>query len=131
MIFVDTSAWFAAYVPNDAHHIAADTFLQGVNERLVTTDWVIDELLTLLKARGEFQRVVLLGEPLLRGLPARLEWVQTADVFEAWVVFHTHTDKAWSFTDCVSQVVMARLGVSKAFAFDDHFRQFGAVTVVP
>lgn len=40
-------------------------------------------------------------------------------------------DKQWSFTDCTSRVVMERLGIQKVFAFDDHFRQFGTVTVVP
>jgi predicted nucleic acid-binding protein len=131
VIFVDTSAWFAAYVPNDAHHRPADAFLESTEERLLTTDFVLDELLTLLKARGEFQRAVVLGERLLRGSPARLEWVQPADVFQAWQVFQTHKDKAWSFTDCVSHVVMTRLGIIKAFAFDEHFRQFGSVVVFP
>jgi hypothetical protein len=131
VIFVDTSAWFAAYVPNDARHQAADEFLRATQDRLLTTDFVFDELLTLFKARGEVQRAIVLGERLLRGLPARLEWVQPADMFQAWLVFQAHKDKAWSFTDCVSNVVMVRLGITKAFAFDEHFRQFGSVTVLP
>lgn len=40
-------------------------------------------------------------------------------------------DKLWSFTDCVSLVVMRRLEVRQAFAFDEHFLQFGTVAVVP
>jgi uncharacterized protein len=62
VIFVDTSAWFAAYVPNDARHQAADEFLRATQDRLLTTDFVLDELLTLFKARGEFQRAIVLGE---------------------------------------------------------------------
>ena len=31
MIFVDTSAWFAAFVPNDAHHAAARDWLGGLD----------------------------------------------------------------------------------------------------
>ena len=42
-----------------------------------------------------------------------------------------YQDKGWSFTDCVSRVIMQRLDIRTAFAFDDHFRQFGTVTVVP
>jgi predicted nucleic acid-binding protein len=45
-------------------------------------------------------------------------------------VFQRFHDKEWSFTDCTSRVVMQRLGIQRAFAFDDHFRQFGTVTVV-
>jgi predicted nucleic acid-binding protein len=131
VIFVDTNAWFAAYVPNDSHHQAANTLLRSTQDRLLTTDFVLDELLTLLKARGEFQRALVLGERILGGSLARLEWVQPIDVQQAWQVFQAHKDKAWSFTDCVSNVVMARLGITKAFAFDEHFRQFGSVAVFP
>ncbi len=48
MIFVDTGAWFAAFVPNDADHSAADAWLETNTDLLVTTDYVIDELLTLM-----------------------------------------------------------------------------------
>jgi predicted nucleic acid-binding protein len=57
--------------------------------------------------------------------------VLKADVEQAWVVFDRYRDKDWSFTDCVSFVMMQRLGITKAFAFDDDFRQFGTVTVSP
>ncbi len=49
----------------------------------------------------------------------------------AWEIFSRFRDNEWSFTDCVSRVVMGRLGISVAFAFDEHFRQFGTVSVVP
>lgn len=131
MIFVDTSAWYSAYVRKDVHHSAARQFLQSTREPLVTTDFVVDELLTLLKARGAFQRALLIGSRLFRGAGARIEWVEQADVLEAWQVFRSHRDKDWSFTDCVSRVVMERLGITQAFAFDEHFKQFGTVAVVP
>ena len=40
-------------------------------------------------------------------------------------------DKNWSFTDCTSRMVMEKLAIGTAFAFDQHFRQFGTVSVVP
>ena len=46
-------------------------------------------------------------------------------------LFRDYHDKEWSFTDCTSFVVMERLGVTRAFAFDDHFRQFGKATILP
>jgi predicted nucleic acid-binding protein len=131
VIFVDTSAWFAGCVPTDANHKAASGLLRSRRSRFVTTDFVIDELLTLLKARGEFKRALDIGSQLFGGVAARIEWVEQADVLEAWQVFVSHRDKAWSFTDCVSLVVMERLGIAQSFAFDEHFKQFGTVTVVP
>lgn len=131
MIFVDTGAWFAAFVPNDPDHAAADGWLAQNREPLLTTDYIVDELLTLLRKRHEHQRAVRLGESLLSGAVAQLEWVTPADVQAAWEVFRAFDDKGWSFTDCVSRVVIERLDIRTAFAFDAHFRQFGNVVVVP
>jgi hypothetical protein len=131
VIFVDTGAWFAAFIPNDADHKVADAWITTNSEPLVTTDYVVDELLTLLKIRGEFQRAVHLGESIWQDEIADLVWVSQNDVAEAWRVFREFQDKQWSFTDCVSRAVMQRLGIDRAFAFDEHFRQFGTVTVVP
>jgi predicted nucleic acid-binding protein len=89
------------------------------------------KLLTLLKFRGEFQRALEVGPHLLNGDVCALEWITEADVRDAWRVFSTHQDKGWSFTDCVSFVVIKRLRINIAISFDDHFRQFGTVTVVP
>jgi hypothetical protein len=131
VIFVDTGAWFAAFVPNDADHVAADDWLETNTEVLVTTDYVVDELLTLFKIRGEYQRALEIGPRLLQGEITRLEWVRQEDVQKAWEIFERYADKDWSFTDCASRVVMERLAIQTAFAFDDHFRQFGTVIVVP
>lgn len=130
-VFVDTGAWFARFVPADPDHAAAKAWLDANTQSLITTDYVVDELLTLLKVRGEYQRAVEIGPQLLRGEVCGLEWVQPVDVERAWQVFSSYRDKGWSFTDCVSRVVMDRLGIDTAFAFDDHFRQFGTVSVVP
>ena len=131
MIFVDTGAWFAAFVPNDADHAAADAWLEAITEPLVTTDYVIDELLILMKMRGEFQRALRVGASLLAEEIAQVAWVLPGDIQQAWHIFQRYHDKGWSFTDCVSRVMMERLRIQTAFAFDDHFRQFGTVIVVP
>ena len=131
MIFVDTGAFYAANVPQDADHAAARAFLANNHEPLITTDYVVAELLTLLRARGQKRRAIILGRQLLEQGACQLEWVSQADVLEAWRVYQAFQDKAWSFVDCVSYAVIQRLGVQEAFAFDEHFRQFGNVSVVP
>ena len=131
MIFVDTSAWFARSVSLDPNHGAAKAWLLRNHQRLVTTDYVLDETLTLFRARGEYRRGVEWGAELLAEEIAELEWVSATDIAEAWEIYHKFRDKAWSFTDCVSRVVMARLKIKCAFAFDRHFREFGTVHVVP
>ena len=131
MIFVDTGAWFARYVADDFDHRSATEWFASVPDRLTTTDYVVDELLTLLKVRGYSNIAFNAGAALLSGTVCQLEFVQPADIHQAWIVFDRFRDKDWSFTDCVSKVIMQRMGISTACAFDDHYRQFGNVTVVP
>jgi len=38
--------------------------------------------------------------------------------------------KDFSFTDCTSFAVMRQLGITTAFAFDEHFEQFGFIRVL-
>ena len=130
-IFVDTGAWFALFVPTDPDHVAASTWLDSNAAGLITTDYVIDELLTLLRVRNERRRSLDVGDALLSGEYCKLERVTAADFDEAWEFFSRYHDKSWSFTDCVSLAVIRRLRIRVAFAFDKHFREFGTVTVVP
>jgi uncharacterized protein len=131
MIFVDSSAWFAVYSPRDANHGLAVQQLRSFDEELVTTDFVIDETLTLLRMRDENQHALAFGNRLVDGNAARVIAVDNADFLAAWQIFRGYQDKEWSFTDCTCFVVMERLRITRAFAFDDHFRQFGKLTVLP
>jgi predicted nucleic acid-binding protein len=129
-IFVDTGAWYAASVPSDADHIAATQFMRTNREPLVTSDYIYDELLALFRARRHPNRAKDWITQLQLGRWGIVE-VTAADRDQATDVFFRFSDKSWSFTDCTSRVVMERLGIQRVFAFDDHFRQFGTVTVVP
>jgi hypothetical protein len=62
---------------------------------------------------------------------ARIEYVTVEDITRTWEVFRQYDDKDWSFTDCTSKVIIERLGITQAFAFDGHFEQFGTVIRVP
>jgi len=131
MIFVDTGAWFASVVPSDSDYLSASTWLSRNTEPLLTTDYVIDETLTLLKVRGETSRALRLGEEFFRGSMATVYYLTDADVVHTWETFRQYSDKHWSFTDCASKVIMDKLHLTHAFAFDRHFQQFGTITVVP
>lgn len=131
MIFVDTSAWFAIYSRRDVNHLAAIQTIRSVREQLVTSDFVVSETLTLLRARGENRRAIAFGQRVIEGQWARIVRIDEQDFTAAWNVFQSFRDKDWSFTDCTSRVAMERLNITRAFAFDDHFRQFATVTVVP
>ena len=129
-IFVDTGAWYAASVPSDADHAAARAFIASNVEAFVTSDYIYDELLTLFRSRGLVDRAKDWIEK-LRTERCDIVRVSPDDVEQTTDIVFRFADKEWSFTDCTCLVVMQRLGIQRAFSFDDHFRQFGTVTVVP
>ncbi|MGE3639107.1 MAG: type II toxin-antitoxin system VapC family toxin [Pirellulales bacterium] len=51
MIFVDTGVWFARFVADDPDHGRVAAWFAANAEQLVTTDYCVDETLTLLAAR--------------------------------------------------------------------------------
>jgi len=131
MIFVDTGAWYALLVSDDSHHQQARAWVAANRERLVLTDYILDETLTLLRVRGQYQQAITFGKEIIENNKAELILLTLDDLEAGWEVFQKYADKQWSFTDCTSKVVMERLGIVKAFAFDQHFHQFGSITVVP
>lgn len=130
-VFVDTGAWFAYFVRRDPDHPAAMAWMRRNRQPLVTTDYILDELLTLLKLRESYRVAVAAGDALWQHRVARIEYLTSEDIVRAWEGFRRYHDKDWSFTDCTSKVVMERLQISQAFAFDSHFEQFGTVVRVP
>jgi predicted nucleic acid-binding protein len=130
-VFVDTGGWFALYIAAGPDHAAACRWMAGHRGPLLTTDYVIDETLTLMRARGQPEIALDFGADVFAGKLAAVHYLTPAEIAQAWDVFHRYTDKAWSFTDCTSKVVIETLGLAEAFSFDHHFRQFGTVAVVP
>jgi predicted nucleic acid-binding protein len=131
-LFVDTAGWIACVDADDpAHHKAAaarNAWLEqgGV---LVTTDYVADETLTVLRARlglgtAEAWWQEVDGSPRLRW-----EYVSPARADEARGVFFKYRDKEFSFTDCTSFVVMRELKLREVLTTDHHFAQAGFVTL--
>ena len=70
MIFVDSGDWYASLIPTDPDHAAAQAWLSQNNEPLLTTNFIMDETLTLLRARGQNQRASKLGSAFLDGSAA-------------------------------------------------------------
>ena len=131
MIFVDTGAWVALFVEADARHEAARAWINSNRDRLVTSDYIVDEVLTLIAARYRRQTAIRAGHVLFGQGMAELIQLTDEDKERAWGMFRSHSDKGWSFTDCTSFALMQRLGISNAFAFDRHFSQMRGIRRVP
>jgi hypothetical protein len=131
MIFVDTSAWCAAYVPADPKHEAVSKLIRSQSRSIVTSDFIVDETITLLLARGEQRRANNFGRDLLITGIVPLELVTLVDLVQAYHILVRYHDKDWGFTDCTSFIVMQRCGIVDAISLDQHFRQMPGIVVCP
>src|SRR5713226_7113501 len=114
MTFVDTGAQAAFFVPRDPLHTVAVEWMGQNDDPLITTDYVLDEVVTLIKTRFGVAAAVAAGEQLWAEEYSQVLYLSAGDIREAWRVFRSHRDKGWSFTDCTSCVVMKRLRISQA-----------------
>jgi predicted nucleic acid-binding protein len=131
MVFVDTSAWYAMSVRADPAHAVTLSWYQSNRFPIVTTDYVVDETLTLLRARGEFDRAVLFGRRFFDLAELPIRYVDRSELRSAWETFRDQPFRRWSFTDCTSKAVIERMHIKYVLTFDRHFGEFGGLTIVP
>ena len=137
-LFVDTWGWLALEDRKDAAHAQVLQLYRDFrarNGQAATTDYVLDETLTLLFRRrpfGEAQRFV---EGLFAAAEAQYLIIQriTAERFsKAWRLrLRYHDKKDISFTDLTSLVVMQEHQIAEILTSDQHFKQvnLGFITV--
>ena len=59
-----------------------------------------------------------------------VERVRKRDDEQAIALLGAHEDKSYSLCDALSFVVMERLRIKEAIAFDRHFRAYGRFTIL-
>ena len=89
----------------------------------------MDETLTLARARLGHAAACALGELLLDPEVVDLVRAEAGDEAAAWDLFRARADQRYSFTDCISFVVMRRLGLGVAAALDEDFVREGFDTL--
>ena len=130
-VFVDTGAFYAIKDLDDAHHREAVDFVTNFTDQFITTNFIVDEAITLALHKIGYKAARELGEELWTQKYAHIIYVSNTDQHAAWELFKKYDDKEFSFTDCTSFVVMERLGLVHAFAFDEHFEQTGQFIRLP
>jgi predicted nucleic acid-binding protein len=127
-LFVDTAGWMCLADANDPQHQTArqarDAWLDG-GGLLVSTDYVQDETLTLLRVRLSLDAAARWWEQVESSARLRWELVNPARAERARTWFFRWRDKEFSFTDCTSFVVMRELRLRRALTTDRHFRDAG------
>lgn len=132
-VFADTSFFFALAAKRDHAHGQAKTVysrLSRSGRRVVTTDYVIDETLTLVKMRTEAQVALALLERIEQSDTIVVEDINAARFQAAKALFRRHADHDYSFTDCTSFAVMRELKIMEALTTDAHFVEAGFRTLL-
>ena len=135
-VCVDTWAWYALADQTDADHELA----QLANEELldagytfITTNYVLDEALTLIRYNVNHAAAVKFWHTLQQLIAARLVILVRVDEDQetaAWQIFEQYADQEFSYTDCTSFAVMRVLKLTHVFTGDGDFATMG-FTVVP
>lgn len=132
MLFVDTWGWVVLHNKRETKHDEVEAFyrqyrLSGAN--IYTTDYVLDETLTLLFRRLPLDLAKIsmksINDAIEQGY-LNLEWMSAPRFEETKVLRLRFDDKPRiSFTDLTSMVVMKELGVKDIVTGDEHFEHVG------
>jgi uncharacterized protein len=127
-LFVDTAGWMACADAADPAHGSARAARDAALEAgrvLVTSDYVVDETLTLVRRRLGVPAAEAWWAQVEGSSRVRHEAIDALRAEKARAAMFRHRDKDYSFTDCTSFVVMKELRLKEALTTDRHFRQMG------
>lgn len=131
--FIDTSGFYSLLVRGDDRHALAGKILRsGAQEkrRFVTSDYVVDETATLLKARSMTKLIRPFFESIFASEACRLIWMDGDRFHRTMAFFLRNLERDWSFTDCSSFVIMRELRLREALTKDSHFESAGYVALL-
>jgi predicted nucleic acid-binding protein len=129
-VFVDTWGWLALGHRRDQDHTQAKQFyesLRATNASLFTSDYVLDELITLLIKREVFEEAVRFVEGIWAASQQsiiQIEQVNPERFEKTWELRKRFQDKPRiSFTDLTSMVIMQEQNIQHIMTKDEHFIQ--------
>jgi len=129
-IFVDTSGWMEFIVANQSHHPQCCQIIERAiasKSALITTNYVLSELVPLLSSRTRLTRPQILDVMVTLSQMAEVEIVHITPELHrsAFELLRSRADKNWSWVDAASFVVMRNRGLTQALTSDQHFDQAG------
>ncbi len=132
MIFLDSGFLCAYFSEEDAHHERVSRVLdshqgQRLADYVLTTNHVVAETITLIRVRSHrdprvrHQLAVKVGRELFAGTFGEIHQATAEEERAAFEYLERHPDQSYSFVDCLSFVVMEKLGIETAWTVDRHF----------
>ena len=131
-VFFDTWGWVAIAHKNDTHHAEVVSFYKTFllhKGMPITTDYVLAETITLLKAKTDPKGVFVFIDTILDAVKKGrilLERINEERWEKAWELSKRYYDKPYiSFFDFSSFVVMKEVSVPNVLTADRHFEEVG------
>lgn len=131
-LFVDTSGWAYLLDRHDPFHNEVRAVYQhalGQRRLLVTTNYVIAELVPLLASRSRIprQQIFRFIDALKSAPHIEIIHIDALIDAESWELLKSRVDKEWSLVDASSFVIMTMHEMTEALTTDHHFTQAGFV----
>lgn len=126
MIFVDTTVWVGDADLNDDFHESSHRIVEsirtGETPHALVTDFIIDELVTILGKRKGFgaMHAKVTAEAILESPRVFTVFVDDSILRNALSIYPIYKGRL-SLTDIVTTVVMKRYGVGDIFSHDTGF----------
>jgi uncharacterized protein len=128
-LFVDTWGWLVLADRAEPEHQQVTSFYAERTRRtgqIFTSDFVLDELFTILFSRLPFESASRFADGVLRSPFIMIERITPERFQKAWDLRLKFADKPRiSFTDFSSMATMTDLGISDVLTGDKHFAQVG------
>lgn len=127
-VFADTGYWIALLNERDSlHHRARQLATTLIDVKIVTSEWVLVEVLNGVSSGGPrlrssatdaVHRLLAIDGTVIHGTVA-------GSFQSALALYRERPDKDWSLTDCTSFLIMEQFAIKSALTADHHFEQAG------
>jgi predicted nucleic acid-binding protein len=127
-LFVDTAGWMMLADASDPLHTHAAAYRDAWLESgglFVSTDYVLDETITLIRFRLGLRAAEAWWNQVEGSGRLIWEWIDPPRAEKARKWLFRWRDKDFSFTDCTSFVIMRERRLRVALTSDRHFVQAG------
>lgn len=131
-VFIDTWGWLAIGHRKDLFHKEVMEYYQKLragNSLIFTSDYVLDETITLLFRREKYGEAVKFMGGILQAIESgyiTVDRITSQRFLSAWESRKKFKDKPLiSFTDIATMVIMRERGIKYILTKDDHFTHVG------
>lgn len=131
-VFIDTWGWLAIGHRKDPFHKEVIEYYQKLiadNSLIFTSDYVLDETITLLFRREKYEEAVNFMGGIFQAIESgyvTVDRITSQRFLSAWELRKKFKDKPLiSFTDITTMVIMQEREIKHILTNDDHFTHIG------